>query len=54
MEYVFILLKNIGFYMEPDVRVVIISKTKKTLTNYIKDHKLEHGYYFIKKKKLFD
>ena len=52
-NYVFVLLKNIGFYMEPDIEIVRIFSNIVKCREYMKNNSLDHGYYFICKKKVF-
>jgi len=50
--YVYCLLANDGFYMEPDVSLIKLALTKKELKYYIEKHKNEHNEYWIEKHRL--
>ena len=49
--YIWCLLADDGFYMEPDVSLIKVSFTRKELENYIRKHPEKHRHYFIEKKK---
>ena len=51
--YVYCLLKNIGFYMEPDIELVKVFMTLKECKYYMKKHPLSHGNYFYERKRVY-
>lgn len=50
--YVFCLMTDDGFYMEPDVSLLKVFFRKKDAVLYIKNNQEKHRYYFIKKKRV--
>lgn len=50
--YVYCVMFDVGYYMEPDVELVRVFSNKKSADKFILCHKLAHGHYFIEKKRL--
>lgn len=51
-SYIWCLMVNDGFFMEPDVSLLRLFRTKKEALLYIKKNKSKHRYYFIEKKRI--
>lgn len=50
--YVWCLMADDGFYMEPDISLIKVFLTKSEALKYIKKNKNKHKDYFIEKKRV--